>query len=178
MLLANAIFFKGNWASRFDEARTTNMPFHRTENDTTEVPMMMQMGLFAYETDAAQILKLPYKGDELSMIIVLPRELEGLHSIEEPMTAADMVSWHERLYVDPVEVYLPRFQITSAFDLVGDGNLRALGMIRALDMYEAEFPGVGEYANWFSIRRFVHKAFVDVNEEGTEAVAVTNPGGE
>jgi len=70
-------------------------------------------------------------------------------------------------------VYLPRFRITSAFDLIEDESLKALGMTRALDQRRAEFPGIAEPANWFSIQRFVHKAFVEVNEEGTEAAAVT-----
>jgi serpin B len=174
MLLANAIFFKGKWASQFDEADTEMMPFHRTENDTIEVPMMTQMGYFGYgQTNVAEILELPYEGDELSMIIVLPWEQEDLNSVEEQMSLDDVVSWREELYEGPVEVYLPRFKITSAFDMVRNGDLKALGIVRALDMAEAEFPGIGEYANWFSIQVFVHKAFVDVNEEGTEAAAVT-----
>ncbi|MCK4514612.1 MAG: hypothetical protein KAU31_05100, partial [Spirochaetaceae bacterium] len=174
LLLANAIYFKGNWASQFNEAATMTMPFHLSETETIEVPMMMQMGHFrSGHADGAGILELPYDGDELSMIIVLPWEIEGLHSIEERMTADDLVSWQTVLYEEIVEVYLPRFRITSAFDLVKDQDLAALGMSRALDMYDAEFSGVGEPSNWFSIQRFVHKAFVDVNEEGTEAVAVT-----
>ena len=174
LLLANAIYFKGNWARQFEEAETESMPFHRLEGGSVEVPMMFQLGHFPFAwTDSAQILQLPYQGGDLSMILVLPKEQDGLPLLEHQITPAKLASWQDELYEEDVYVYLPRFEITSAFDLVGDGSLRALGMTRALDMYEAEFPGIGPYENWLSIQRFVQKAFVKVNEQGTEAAAVT-----
>ena len=174
LLLANAIYFKGDWIRRFDQAKTESMPFHRGDNETVEVPMMMQLGRFPIAwSDSAQILQLPYQGGDLSMTIVLPREPDGLHSIEEQMTPTDVIYWQEELSEEDILVHLPRFRITSDFDLVRDESLRAMGMTRALDSRRAEFPGIAEPANWFSIQIFVHKAFVEVNEEGTEAAAVT-----
>jgi serpin B len=98
LLLANAIFFKGDWIRQFDEAKTRSMPFHRLDHDTIEVPMMMQLGRFPFAwTDSAQILQLPYQGDDLSMTIVLPEDPQGLPSLEERMTSADIASWQEEL---------------------------------------------------------------------------------
>jgi serpin B len=174
LLLANAIYFKGNWIWRFDESKTESMPFHRLDNRTANVPMMKQLGNFPFAwTDSAQILKLPDQGDDLSMTIVLPQDPQGLPTLEQRMTPADIAIWERELSREEIYVYLPRFRMTSAFDLIGDGSLKALGITRALDRYRAEFPGIGEPANWFSIQIFVHKAFVEVNEQGTEAAAVT-----
>jgi len=174
LLLANAIFFKGNWASQFDKANTTIMPFSVSRNETIDVDMMTQLGEFGYGyANQAEILVLPYEGGELSMIIVLPVETDGLEIIEQMMTADDLISWSEDVYTDAVYVYLPRFRIESAFDLVKHGDLQALGMTDALSASLADFSGVGSPRNWLYIARFVHKAFVDVNEEGTEAAAVT-----
>jgi hypothetical protein len=173
LLLANAIFFKGNWIRQFDEAKTESMPFHRLDNESIEVPMMFQLGRFPFTwTESAQILQLPYEGGDLSMTIVLPEDPRGLPAIEERMTSADIASWQEELFEEDVYVYLPRFKMTSEFDLIKDGSLRNLGIVRALDQSKAEFPGIGPYANWLSIQIFVHKAFVEVNEQGTEAAAV------
>jgi len=177
LLLANAIFFKGNWAGQFDEAKTQSMPFHRLDNETVEVPMMFQLGRFPFAwTESAQILQMPYEGGDLSITIVLPEDPQGLPALEKRMTAADIASWQEELFEEDVYVHLPRFKMTSEFDLVKDGSLRNLGIVRALDMYKAEFPGIGPYGNWLSIQIFVHKAFVEVNEQGTEAAAVTVAG--
>jgi len=174
LLLANAIFFKGDWIRQFDEAKTRSMPFHRLDDDTIEVPMMFQLGRFRFGwTDSAQILQLPYQGGDLSMTIVLPEDPQGLPSLEERMTSANIASWQEELSKQDVYVYLPRFKMTSEFDLIKDGSLRHLGIVRALDPSKAEFPGIGPYANWLSIQIFVHKAFAEVNKQGTEAAAVT-----
>jgi serpin B len=174
LLLANAIYFKGDWRWQFNPAKTENTPFHLLDGGTLEVPMMFQLGRFPLaRTDSAKILQLPYQGGDLSMTIVLPEDRDSLPSLEQQLTAADISTWRRELSEQEVYVYLPRFEMTSAFDLIQDGSLQALGIIRALDMFEAEFPGIGEPANWFSIQRFVHKAFVEVTEQGTEAAAVT-----
>jgi serpin B len=174
LLLANAIYFKGDWVWRFDDTKTEIMPFHRLDGEPVETPMMMQLGHFPFAwTESAQILQLPYEGSDLSMTIVLPLQEDRLPAIEKQMTAADIASWREQLSEQDLYVYLPRFEITSEFDLIKDKSLKVLGIVRALDMYRAEFPGIGPYANWLSIKIFLHKAFVKVNEQGTEAAAVT-----
>jgi len=174
LLLANAIYFKGDWVWQFDEAETENMPFQLLDGGSVEVPMMFQLGHFPFAwTESAQIMRLPYQGGDLSMTVILPEEQDGLPMIEQQLTPSTIASWQEELGEEDVFVYLPRFEITSAFDLIGDGSLRALGITRALDQAGAEFPGIAEPANWFSIQRFVQKAFVKVNEQGTEAAAVT-----
>ena len=174
LLLANAIYFKGDWMRQFDPAETEEMPFYRSVENVVTVPMMSQLGRFPFAwTDSSQILQLPYQGGDLSMIVVLPEERNGLPAMEERITAAAIASWQEELREQNLYVFLPRFRMTTEFELIMDGSLRALGIVRALEQGRAEFPGIGEPANWFSIQRFVHKAFVAVNEEGTEAAAVT-----
>ena len=174
LLLANAIYFKGDWIWRFDDSKTRGMPFHRLDGGTVEVRMMSQLGCFPLaRTDSAQILQMPYQGGDLSMTIVLPEEPDGLPEIESRMTLSDVALWQADLSEWEAYVYLPRFEITSAYNLIADGTLQDLGITRALSSGSAEFPGIGPHANWFSIQRFVQKAFVKVNEEGTEAAAVT-----
>jgi serpin B len=174
LLLANAIYFKGDWAWKFDEAETQSMPFQRLEGGAVEVPMMFQLGRFPFAwIDSVQIVQLPYQGGDLSMTVILPENPRELPTIEKQLTPARIASWQQELFEQDLYVYLPRFEITSAFDLIGDGSLRALGMTRALDQFRAEFPGIAEPANWFSIQIFVQGAVVKVNEQGTEAAAVT-----
>jgi serpin B len=98
LLLANAIYFKGEWRWRFDESKTEIMPFYRLEDDPVEVPMMMQLGRFPFGMiDTVQILQLPYQGDDLSMIIVLPEDPQDLPRIEQRMSAEDILDLREKL---------------------------------------------------------------------------------
>ncbi|MCK4515728.1 MAG: serpin family protein, partial [Spirochaetaceae bacterium] len=173
LLLANAIFFKGNWASQFDKARTTEEPFYRSNGGTVSVPMMNQLGEFGHGyVDSVELLELAYEGGDLSMLIVLPLDTDGLDEVEQSMTGDDVIAWSESLYPEPVEVYLPRFTIMSDFDLVEHGDLASLGMTNALHPDLADFSGMISNP-YFYIRVFVQKSFVDVNEEGTEAAAAT-----
>lgn len=152
------------------------MPFYVSESETVDAEMMIQLGRFAYGyEDLVDILVMPYKGEQLSMTILLPREIEGLSRIEGTLTVDDLALWSNDLYTGAVEVYLPRFRIEpeESFDLVNHGDLRALGITDALDAEKADFSGIALPRNWLFIRRFVHKVFIEVNEEGTEAAAVT-----
>jgi serpin B len=109
-------------------------------------------------------------GNELSMLIVLSRQANGLVALEDPLTPAALAQWTARLRETEVEVFLPRFKVEAAFRL--DAALQALGMTDAFDVRRANFAGMDGIDMLF-ISAVLHKAFVEVNEEGTEAAAAT-----
>ena len=175
LVLANAIYFKGDWASRFDKSFTEEMPFHPNRNETINVPIMMQTSDFKYgEDEIVQVLEMPYTGSELSMVIVLPRELDGLPNVEERLAVNSLKDWNKCSYENPVDVYLPRLRMTYQLNL--KDVLEAMGMTDAFDCSKANFAGMDGVPNWLYIGFAMHKAFVDVNEEGTEAAAATAGG--
>jgi len=171
LVLVNAIYFKGNWASQFDPKRTTACDFSLLDDTKTQVSMMYQKGEFGYgEIEGAQLLELPYVGKELSMVLILPEKPEGLSKIEDQLTTDNLESWGSRLSEQDVNVYLPRFTITwGTFEL--NKPLQALGMRKAFGS-DADFSGMDGTRSLF-IGLVLHKAFVEVNEEGTEAAAAT-----
>ena len=171
LVLTNAIYFKGNWASQFDEKLTEDAPFAVTKQKKINVPMMHQRGDFMLmETDKFQALELPYIGNELSMIVVLPRKVDGVGELENLLTVDNLNKWFASLRKHNVFVYLPKFRMTSEFRL--DETLKSMGMTDAFSLLQADFSGMTIKERLF-ISAVLHKAFVDVNEEGTEAAAAT-----
>jgi serpin B len=171
LVLTNAIYFKGNWASQFDPARTEDAPFTVQPGEQVAVPMMAQhLECGHTETEDAQIVELPYVGRALSMVILLPKQVDGLAALEARLTPAALAQWTTRLWETEVQVFLPRFKVEAAFRL--DDALRALGMTDAFDDVRANFAGMDGIAK-LVISAVLHKAFVEVNEEGTEAAAAT-----
>jgi len=169
LVLVNAIYFKGNWASQFDQRLTHDAPFRVTPDEQVQVPMMTQKHEFRYgEDDGLQILELPYAGDDLSMVVLLPREIDGLTELEERLTVENLGRWTKNLRQREVQVLLPRFEITFPFRL--DDTLKSMGMVDAFG--NADFSGMDGTKSLF-IGAVLHKAFVVVNEEGTEAAAAT-----
>ncbi len=169
LVLVNAIYFKGNWAEQFDPHRTAPVPFWRAPGDTVEVPMMGQAASFPYgETAGCQIVELPYVGEGLAMTFLLPAEPGGLAALEADLTVENLERWLADLWETDVEVYLPRFKVTGAFEL--SRALMSLGMVDAFG--GADFSGMDGTLSLF-ISAVVHQAFVEVNEEGAEAAAAT-----
>ncbi len=170
LVLTNAIYFKGNWASRFNERYTKDSPFSIAPDEKVRVPMMYQMRKFRYmEGDVFKALELPYVDNELSMVILLPRSVDGLGELERLLTTENLNKWLGSVREQEVRVYLPRFKMTSEFRL--DKVLQSMGMTDAFSG-RVDFSGMtGRKA--LSISAVIHKAFVDVNEEGTEAAAAT-----
>ena len=173
LVLVNAIYFKGSWASRFDAARTAEADFQVAADSIAKVAMMEQAGKYPYgETDECQVLKLPYAGGDLSMVVVLPREKDGLAALESQLSPERLAEWTSPLAERNVRVLLPKFKMTwGAAEL--SGNLKALGMADAFDENRADFSGMDGRKGWLYIGLVLHKAFVEVNEEGTEAAAAT-----
>ncbi|MFZ2147453.1 MAG: serpin family protein [Sedimentisphaerales bacterium] len=170
LVLTNAIYFKGNWARQFKEDRTKEAPFTLIDGRKLDVEMMNQTGQFSYmETEDFQALELPYVDDELSMIILLPKEFDGLDELEKTLTVENLSKWLGVLRKLEVIVSVPRFRMTGQFGLAS--VLESMGMIDAFSP-DADFSGMNGKKDLF-ISAVIHKAYVDVNEEGTEAAAAT-----
>jgi serpin B len=169
LVLVNAIYFKGDWARQFDPSLTRDAPFQVAPGEHVEVAMMHQKASFGYgRGDGLQALELPYAGEDLSMIVLLPDEVDGLAALEDRLTVENLERWTGRLWPQEVEVWLPRFEITLPFRL--DAALQALGMVDAFG--HADFSGMDGTRSLF-IGAVLHKAFVAVDEVGTEATAAT-----
>ncbi len=173
LVLTNAIYFKGQWAARFDEEKTTEATFHGAHGDST-VPMMYQKDDFQYlENDVVQVLEMPYVGEEISMLVLLPRTggSKGLEVLEASLTPEMLSDWSGRLRELKLKVYFPRFEMTWGTEEIS-GHLKALGIQDAFFEGRADFSGMSD-RNDLWIDKVFHKAFVAVNEEGTEAAAAT-----
>lgn len=170
LVLVNAIYFKGDWASQFKKDLTKEASFRLSPEKSVSVPMMNQKQEVGYaENDEMQIIELPYVGNDLSMIVLLPRKVDGLDELENALTAAKLREWTGSLGKKEVIVFLPKFKMTSQFSL--EQVLATMGMRDAFSA-KADFSGMDGRKDLF-ISAVIHKAFVDVSEEGTEAAAAT-----
>ncbi|HUS79073.1 MAG TPA: serpin family protein [Patescibacteria group bacterium] len=169
LVLTNAIYFKGDWATQFDAEQTRNGVFHVALDSTVEVDMMRLWDEdFNYTENAeAQVLELPYSGGDLSMIIVLPKG-NDIHEVEDTLTAAKLREWLSDLRPTAMDVNLPKFKLETKYDMGED--LAAMGMPTAFTG-GADFSGMSDSGLFIS--KVIHQAYVDVNEEGTEAAAAT-----
>ena len=172
LILVNAIYFKGDWLRAFEKDKTADEPFWTTPDISMNVPMMtMTPEFFGYmENKHFQCLELPYLGEEVSMLIILPKEKDGLARIEKGLSANALASWTGALRKAEVEAHLPRFKIESQFDSLVK-PLVAMGVTDAFNPLLADFSGIS--AEKLFISDVVHKAFVQVDEKGTEAAAAT-----
>ncbi len=170
LVLVNAIYFKGDWASPFDQVLTSPAPFLVATGNPVQVSMMTRKHTFRYaEDNKLQVLELPYAGDNLSMLVLLPRENDGLANLEESLALESLNKWTNTLAEAEVEVSLPRFELTFPVRL--DETLQSMGMIDAFSG-KADFSGMDGSKELY-IGAVLHKAFVTVNEQGTEAAAAT-----
>jgi serpin B len=173
LVLVNAIYFKGNWDSQFKTNQTTEAEFFVSPHKTAQTPMMTQTHTFKYADIAdLQMIELPYVGSDLSMLVILPKEKDALGKIEDRLTKENVDQWAKHLVEREVRIFLPKFKITwGTFEL--NAALQTLGMVDAFSDVNADFSGMDGQLHWLYIRHVLHKAFVDVNEEGTEAAAAT-----
>ncbi len=175
LVLTNAVYFKGKWSDPFEAAATRDRPFHLLPGGdgakTVQAPMMHKGATaFGYfKADGIAALELPYAGDELSMLVLLPDKNDGLAELEKKLTAQNLARWMGLLRRRQVEVVLPRFKMTCQFSL--KQKLQEMGMAEAFSD-SADFSGMVE-GGGLKLTDVLHKAFVDVNEEGTEAAGAT-----
>ncbi len=172
LVLTNAIYFHGRWSDPFKKDRTKDEDFHLTATDKIKVPMMHRWDEFRYAAvDDFQILELPYGDGSLSMVVLLPKEMDGLANLEAKLTFQNLQEWTGSVkHEDEVKVYLPKFKTTSQFQMTD--TLKSMGMKLAFNGNAADFSEMTGGRDLF-ISEVIHKAFLDVNEEGTEAAAAT-----
>jgi len=172
LVLTNAIYFKGTWVKQFDKKETQDEDFRTSSGQTVKVPMMRSTGddaKFNYaETDKIQILEMDYEGEDLSMLILLPKG-DKLGDLEETITPEKLSGWRKMLNEQRVDIYIPQFKFETKYFMVE--TLTEMGMPTAFNS-GANFSGMDGTTSLF-IQNVIHQAFVEVNEEGTEAAAAT-----
>ena len=173
LVLTNAIYFKGDWASQFDKTLTKNEPFHLQAGNDVQAPTMTKTAHFKYmeEKGSFQALELPYKDNELSMLVFLPEHRDGLPQLEKTFLPDNLNRWLGNLAEQKIVVSLPKFKLTW-------GTVNLVPVFQALGLTDpftnaADFSGMTQDPAGLVIGAIFHKAFVDVNEEGTEAAAAT-----
>ncbi len=170
LVLTNAIYFKGTWLKQFEKSDTFDADFRINPEKTIQVPMMSmhEEEFNYYEDDKMQILEMPYDGEELSILVLLPKD-NDLTELERTISADDLGAWRGALRHETLDVYIPKFTFETKYSL--SDILANMGMPTAFSM-GADFSGMNGKKELF-IGIVVHQAFVEVNEEGTEAAAAT-----
>lgn len=178
LVLVNAIRFKGRWKVEFWPEMTRSEAFHLEGGGTVQAPLMRQCDDVRYlEADGYQAVELDYVDDSFSMLVLLPKRVDGLRQLEARLSARRLQDCVAQMQSRKVDVLLPRFEISSAAQLVD--ALVSLGMTRAFTR-EADFSGINGLRppdeEALAISDVFHQAFVEVNEAGTEAAAATGLG--
>jgi serpin B len=173
LVLANAVYFKAHWLDSFKEADTKPADFTLSTGAKVKTPLMYQSGHFSLvETDRLQVLKLPYDGNASSLYVILPRVANELSAIEQELSAGNLSKWIQgNEAATDVKVWLPKFKYAQLAKLVP--TLRELGIQDAFDGSKANFKGMVYRSEGLCISDVIHKAFVEVDETGTEAAAAT-----
>jgi len=170
LILTSAIYFYGKWRSPFDPSGTRAEPFQLGGGRTVDAKFMHQKADFLYgETPSAQILEMPYQGTPLAFDILLPKANDGLAELERSIKSDTLSAWFGALTSHKVEAAIPKFRVESVFSL--RDMLSRMGMADAFGG-AADFSGIDGRRDLFA-GEVVHKAFVEVSEEGTEAAAAT-----
>jgi serpin B len=177
IVLANALTFDAKWDREFDPADTRETPFFPEDGREVSVPMMKRKGVFRLSApaDGVQILRLPYRGGQVEMVLVLPAVGEKLRTVERALSARQLLQWIDQCQSEPSEVYLPRFTGRTSSHL--RTVLSQLGMPCAFDSACADLSGITSHN--YPLVWVKHGCYVEVDEEGTKAAAVTatGPGG-
>ncbi|XP_030859634.2 serpin B3 [Gorilla gorilla gorilla] len=174
LVLVNAIYFKGQWEKKFNKEDTKEEKFWPNKNTYKSIQMMRQYTSFHFaslEDVQARVLEIPYKGKDLSMIVLLPNEIDGLQKLEEKLTAEKLMEWTSlhNMRETPVHLHLPRFKVEESYDL--KGTLSTMGMVDTFNG-DADLSGMTG-SRGLVLSGVLHKAFVEVTEEGAEAAAAT-----
>ncbi|XP_014220606.2 antichymotrypsin-2-like isoform X6 [Trichogramma pretiosum] len=172
MVLVNALYFKGQWLHKFDEKDTTKKTFHLSKSSSVKAPMMYIKKKFLYQRLPelnAQLVGLPYSNQDLMLVVVVPDEVDGLKHIEANLEKINVDVKHMAFSKREVELYLPKFKIETTLDLIP--HLQELGM-KLVFTEDANLKKMADIPS-LRISKVVQKAFIEVNEEGSEAAAAT-----
>ena len=173
MFLINAIYFKGTWTYEFDKELTKEAPFRLPDGSEKQVDMMAIAGEFQYLSNSDfQAIDLPYGYEMFSMTILLPNRESNVDSLIAMVSEENWSKWIDGFANVQMDLYLPKFKLEYEIPL--KDVLTALGMGVAFIPYEADFSGINAEMPDLHISKVKHKTFVEVNEEGTEAAAVTS----
>ncbi|GBN03816.1 Serpin B8 [Araneus ventricosus] len=173
LVLLNAVYFKGTWKIEFDREETRDQIFynHGLESEGRRVPLMhMTEKLPFARFENFQALELPYKGENVSMLVLLPNQRDGLRSLEQNLTPEKLGEVQRQLYRREVDVSLPKFKLEFEEEL--SEEVRDLGANEIFRAGSADFSGMTPSRDVF-VSQVLHKAIIEVNEEGSEAAAVT-----
>ncbi len=174
LILVNAVYFQDRWQSGFDPRMTRKEVFTTRDGQKVSTHMMTTLGTFSYtEKKDVHVLELPYEGKRMSMLVVLPRTVDGIDQLEASLDLDCITQWTSDLIEQNVKVYLPK--VTMTFDCELTHTLGAMGMPDAFSPEKADFSGI-DGTRELAISAIFHKAFVDIGEEGTTAAAATGVG--
>ncbi|XP_047444075.1 antithrombin-III isoform X3 [Mugil cephalus] len=175
LVLVNTIFFKGQWKNKFNPDNIYDTVFHVSPDQTCPVNMMYQETKFRYRhfpEDRIEMLEMPYRGDDITMVMILPSKGTPLSQVEESLDLKKLSGWLDQLTEVTVSVQVPRFKVEDSFSLKEE--LQAMGLTDLFSPDEASLPGILEDgSDSLFISDAFHKAFLEVNEEGSEAAAAT-----
>lgn len=173
LVLTNAIYFKANWSSQFIVDNTADGQFRLGSGTSNTVKMMYQTNDFNYgETKDLQILEMDYLGNDLSMLIILPKE-NNLSSLENSISVSNLANWKKDMNTEEVRVAVPKFKFETKYFMAKD--LEEIGMPTAFNEDLADFTGMWnrQQDENLYISQVIHQTFIEVTEAGTEAAAAT-----
>lgn len=172
LALVNAIYFKGKWEHAFNPQRTKDGDFHVTEGKVVPAKFMHAFEEFPYfENEALQAIDLGYQGDAVTMLLLLPKVANNLEKIEASLDTSKISEIQDGLNSVNVALSVPKFSSESSFEI--SQALQRLGIRDAFNPQRANFSGITDDPNGLFIGSAIHKAVVEVTEEGTEAAAAT-----
>lgn len=172
LVLVNAIYFKGAWQEPFDQQKTQEAPFWVSPGQpVTAALMSAEQQLDYVERDGMQMVALPFAGQSMVMVMILPSDPAGLETLEASLTFKQLDDWLNRTNVQKVRLQIPKFRLEGAFRL--NEVLKKLGMPDAFDADRANFAGMDGKEKSLYISDVLHKAFIEANEAGAEAAAAT-----
>ncbi len=171
MVINNAIYFKGTWVTQFQADDTVESDFWKNGTESVDADFMNIQETFDYaHSNGAHVLKMPYEGDRLSMLVILPEGRDAIGALEESISADMIQQWRQELRPSEIVLYIPKFNMTTHYDL--KGPLQALGITDVFSK-SADLGGITDVPPNVWVTKATQDAFVNVNEEGTEAAAVT-----
>ncbi|XP_076991408.1 serpin B13-like isoform X2 [Tamandua tetradactyla] len=178
LVLVNTVYFRGQWDAEFKKENTKEEEFWLNKDTSKSVPMMKQYHSFHFtslEDLQAKILGIPYKGNDLSMFVLLPNDIDGLEKIIDEITPGKLIEWTSPGHMEEknVNLHFPRFHVEESYEL--EAVLPAMGMADAFNEHTADFSGMSSRSGLHA-QKFLHRSLIVATEEGTEATAATGMG--